>query len=94
MNPRAWRKSERMLLRAIKRFTPMSTAEHIYNDMSTLPESQAREVLDFVTQLKAERHADNEARRKAALGTLAKYRGHFAAVKTQRDEVYDRKGLR
>lgn len=76
------------------RFTLMSTAEHIYNEVRTLPESQAREVLDFVARLKAKRHADIEARRKAALGTLAKYRGRFAAVKTQRDELYDRKGLR
>jgi hypothetical protein len=72
----------------------MSTAEHIYNEVRTLPESQAREVLDFVTRLKAKRHADHGARRKAALGTLAKYRGRFEAVKTTRDELYDRKVLR
>jgi len=36
------------------------------------------------------RHADHEARRKAAPGTLAKYRGRFEAVTTKRDELYDR----
>jgi len=72
----------------------MSTAEHIYNEVRTLPESQAREVLDFVARLKAKRDADHEARRKAALGTLAKYRGRFEAVTTKRDELYDRKRLR
>jgi hypothetical protein len=72
----------------------MSTAEHIYDAVRTLPESQAREVLDFVTHLKAKRHADHEARRQGALSVLTKYRGRFEAVKTQRDELYDRKGLR
>jgi hypothetical protein len=72
----------------------MSTAEHIYDEVRTLPESQAREVLDFVTRLKAKRHADHEARREGALSVLAKYRGRFEAVKTQRDELYDRRVLR
>jgi hypothetical protein len=72
----------------------MSTAEHIYNEVRTLPESQAREVLAFVARLKAKRHANAEARRQAALCTLTKYRGRFEAVKTQREELYDRKGLR
>lgn len=71
----------------------MSTAEHIYNEVRTLPESQAREVFDFVARLKATRHADSEAQRKAALGTLAKYRGRLVAVNTQRDELNDRGGL-
>jgi len=72
----------------------MSTAEHIYDEVRTLPESQAREVLDFVARLKSKRHADHETRRTAALDTLAKYRGRFEAVKTKRDELYDRKGIR
>lgn len=72
----------------------MSTAENIYNEVRTLPESQAREVLDFVTRLKAKRHADAEARRAAALSTLAKYRGRFEAARVKRDELYDRKVLR
>jgi len=72
----------------------MSTAEHIYNEVRTLPESQAREVLDFVERLKAKRHADAAARRAAALSTLAKYRGRFEAAKINRDELYDRKVLR
>lgn len=63
----------------------MSAAEHIYNEVRTLPESQAREVLDFVVRLKT--------RRQAALSTLAKYRGRFEAVKIERDKLYDR-GLR
>ena len=72
----------------------MDTAEHIYNEVRTLPESQAREVLDFVARLKAKRGAGAEARRTAAMSTLAKYRGRFEAVRIKRDELYDRKVLR
>jgi hypothetical protein len=72
----------------------MSTAEHIYDEVRTLPESQAREVLDFVARLKAKRQVDHDARRKAALDTLSKYRGRFEAAMTKRDELYDRKGIR
>jgi hypothetical protein len=74
--------------------SPVTTADHIYDEVRTLPDSQAREVLDFVTRLKANRRADQEERRKAALSTLAKYRGRFEAVKFNRDELYDREGLR
>lgn len=72
----------------------MTTADHIYDEVRNLPESQAREVLDFVTRLKAKRLADAGARRNTALSTLAKYRGRFEATKTSRDELYDRKVLR
>jgi hypothetical protein len=72
----------------------MSTADHIYNEVRTLPEAQAREVLDFVTTLKAKRQANAAARRAAALKTLAKYRGRFEGARTHRDELYDRKVLR
>jgi hypothetical protein len=72
----------------------MATAEHIYNEVRTLPESQAREVLDFVARRKAARQANAEAGRRAALRTLAKYRGRFEAVKIQCEELYDRQGVR
>ena len=55
----------------------MNTAEKIFEEVQTLPEPQAREVLDFVSHLKAQRDADREVRRAAALQTLAKYRGRF-----------------
>jgi hypothetical protein len=72
----------------------MTTAERIYNEVRTLAEPQAREVLDFVAHLKTKRQASPEARRQTALRTLAKYRGRFQALKTQRAELYDRQGLR
>jgi hypothetical protein len=72
----------------------MSTAERIYNEVRTLPEAEAQEVLDFVTTLKAARHANAEARREAALKTLAKYHGRIEAAGTSRDELYDREVFR
>lgn len=72
----------------------MTTADRIYDEVRTLPEPQAREVLDFVAHLKAKRQSSPEARRQTAIRTLAKYRGRFEALKMQRAELYDRKGLR
>lgn len=72
----------------------MSTAEDIYAEVKTLPEAEARAVLDFVVRLKGRREMSNEARRDAALSTLRRYRGRFTAVKTQRDDLYDRKSVR
>lgn len=45
---------------------------------------------NLVVSLKAMRRMSDEARRDAALAALQKYGGRFAAVKTQRDELYDR----
>ena len=72
----------------------MNTAEKIFEEVQTLPEPQAREVLDFVSRLKAQRDADREVRRATALQTLAKYRGRFDAVKFNREELHDRESLR
>ena len=72
----------------------MNTAEKIFEEVRTLPEPQAREVLDFVSHLKAQRDADREARCAAALRTLAQYRGRFDPVKFNRDELHDRESLR
>ena len=68
----------------------MNTVEKIFTEVQTLPEPQAREVLDFVGRLKTQRQADCETRRAAALQTLAKYRGRFDPVKFDRDELHDR----
>ena len=72
----------------------MNTAEKIFVEVQALPEPQAREVLDFVGRLKAQRDADRDARRTAALRTLAKFRGRFDPVKFSRDELHERENLR
>ena len=68
----------------------MSTSEHIYNEVQTLPEEQARKVLDFVAYLKS-RRAENASEQDVTefdrFGAV--YDGHF-----NRDELYDRKVLR
>jgi hypothetical protein len=67
----------------------MNTIERICQEVSTLDELQAQEVLTFVRDLKAQL----AVRREAALATLAKYRGRVTQEKVERDELYDRKGL-
>jgi hypothetical protein len=67
----------------------MGTAERIFEEVRSLPESAAREVLDFVGFLKT-RQAPVENAREQARAVLAKYRGRFKAVRFERDELYDR----
>jgi hypothetical protein len=72
----------------------MNTAEKIIQEVRTLPEAQAQEVLDFVGFLKSKQQAETSAARKAARAGLARFRGRFKAVKISRDELYDRACLR
>jgi hypothetical protein len=69
----------------------MSTAEEILKELQTLPEAQAREVLDFVAFLKTRR-----ARGKSVQQDMSAF-DRFGAVYEgpfNRDELYDRKVLR
>lgn len=69
----------------------MTTLEKIVEEVQTLPETDAREVLDFVGYLKAKR-----AQSKAATMDMSEF-DQFGAVfdgKFNRDECYDRKVLR
>jgi hypothetical protein len=72
----------------------MNTAEKIIQEVQTLPEAQAREVLDFVGFLKSRQQTEKLAARKVALEGLTRFRGRFKAVKFSRDELYDRACLR
>jgi len=70
----------------------MTIAERIFEEVSALPERQAREVLDFVSFLKARRAAGKSSAQRdmSAFDRFgAVYDGHF-----NRDELYDRKVLR
>jgi hypothetical protein len=71
----------------------MTLAEKIFAEVRALPETQAREVLDFVGFLKS-KHVDRLLERQTALAELARYRGRFKAGKFSRDELYDRASLR
>lgn len=69
----------------------MNTMEKIVEEVQTLPETDAREVLDFVGYLKAKR-----ARSLAGSVDMSEF-DRFGAVfdgKFNRDECYDRKVLR
>ena len=69
----------------------MNSAEKIFDEVKALPETEAREVLDFVGHLKAKRDQKAVSQREWALATLEKFRGRFKADKFNRDECYDRK---
>ena len=69
----------------------MNTAEKIIEEVRTLPEAQAREVLDFVAFLKARRAST------VATATDTSVFERFGAVYEggfNRDECYDRNVLR
>lgn len=69
----------------------MTTAEKILEEVRTLPEAQAREVLDFVAFLKARQASGKSVQQDMSAFDRfgAVYEGHF-----NRDELYDRKVLR
>jgi hypothetical protein len=68
----------------------MTTAEKILAEVRTLPEAQAREVLDFVAFLKSRLQRTSTRKDLSALDRFgAVYEGQF-----NRDELYDRKVLR
>lgn len=69
----------------------MSTAEHIYNEVRSLPESQAREVLDFVAFLKTRYARANSSQQD--MSVFDRF-GSVYEVRVNRDELYDRKVLR
>jgi hypothetical protein len=69
----------------------MTIAERIFEEVRALPETQAREVLSFVSALKSRQVADKSAQRDMSAFDRfgAVYDGHF-----NRDELYDRKVFR
>jgi hypothetical protein len=69
----------------------MSTAETILAEVRTLPEAQAREVLDFAAFLKSRLQRNESTQQDVSAFDRfgAVYEGHF-----NRDELYCRKVLR
>jgi len=69
----------------------MTTAEEILAEVRTLPEAQAREVLDFVAFLKSRLQRNRTTHKDVSAFDRfgAVYEGQF-----NRDELYDRKVLR
>jgi hypothetical protein len=71
----------------------MTLAEQILAEVRALPDTQAREVLDFIGFIKSKQHNDRGAERQAALAELARYRGRFKVEKFSRDDLYARVNL-
>lgn len=69
----------------------MTIAERIFEEVRALPETQAREVLDFVGFLKSQRKTGTSTQRDMSAFDRfgAVYDGRF-----NRDELYDRKVFR
>ena len=68
----------------------MTIAEKIFEEVRALPETQAREVLNFVSALKSRQTIGKFQRDMSAFDRFgAVYDGRF-----NRDELYDRKVLR
>jgi len=69
---------------------PMNTAELIYQNVKTLPEPEAREVLDFVEFIQLKRSREREVLREEALATLDKHQGLYDGSPFNRDELHER----
>ena len=72
----------------------MGIAEKIYGVVKDLPDSQAEEILGFAEHVKARTAMIVPARRRIDLALLRSYRGLFDGQKVNREELYDRAGLR
>ncbi len=68
----------------------MGAAERIAELMKAMQEREVQEILDFAEFLLAKRGRDKAD----AWAALDKYDGRYDGTKWQREEIYDRAGLR
>jgi hypothetical protein len=72
----------------------MGIAEKIYEVVKNLPESEAAEILGFAEHVKARAALVVPARRCVDLGLFRAHHGRYDGRKINREELYDRAGLR
>jgi hypothetical protein len=72
----------------------MGIAEKIYEVVKDLPEPQAAEILGFAEHVRARAAMVAPARRCVDLALFRAYRGRYDGRKLNREELYDRAGLR
>lgn len=72
----------------------MGIAEKIYEVVKDLPDPQAAEILDFVEHVRARTASVVHAKRHVDLALFRRFRGAYDGSKINRDELYDRAGLR
>ena len=72
----------------------MGIADKIYEVVKDLPDPQATEILGFAKNVKARSATVVLAQRRVELALFRQYRGRYDGRKINRDELYDRAGLR
>lgn len=72
----------------------MGIAEKIYEVVKDLTDRQAAEILGFAENVKARSATVVPAQRRVDLALFRLYRGRYDGRKINRDELYDRAGLR
>lgn len=72
----------------------MGIAERIYAVVKDMPDPQAAEILGFAENVKARAATVIPAQRRVDLEQFRLLRGRYDGRKIQRDELYDRAGLR
>ena len=72
----------------------MGIAEKFYEVVKDLPESEAAEILGFAEHVKARTAMVVPARRCVDLALFRSLRGRYDGRKINREELYDRAGLR
>jgi hypothetical protein len=71
----------------------MNIAQQIYQEVQTLPDIQAQEVLDFVDFIKWHKQK-SPSKQQMALQKLDELRGGYVVSEFSREELYDRSSLR
>jgi hypothetical protein len=72
----------------------MGIAEKIYELVKDLPDPQAAEILDFAQHVKAHSATVVTAKRQMNLALFRLHRGRYDGRKFNREELYERAGLR
>lgn len=72
----------------------MGIAEKIYEVVKDLPDPQAAEILGFAQNVKAHSATVIAAKRRVDLALFRLHRGSYDGRKINREELYDRAGLR
>jgi len=71
----------------------MNIAQQIYQEVQSLPDIQAQEVLDFVGFIKWHKQKAS-SKQQVAMQKLNELRGHYVVSDFSREELYDRSCLR
>jgi hypothetical protein len=72
----------------------MGIAEKIYEAVKDLPDLQAAEILGFAQNIKAHGATVITAQRRLDIALFRLHRGRYDGRKLNREELYDRAGLR